>query len=125
MRHQIESIAIAGTERTIGSEKALTALEERGGSLHVELTFGFPAQFLADELQRQIAAATGKDVQLILRQNIVAHKVQAGIHTIKGVKNIIAVASGKGGVGKSTTTANLATAMAAMGARVGVLGADL
>ena len=48
MRHQIESIAIAGTERTIGSEKALTALAERGGSLHVELTFGFPAQFLAD-----------------------------------------------------------------------------
>ena len=125
MRHQIESIAIAGTERTIGSEKALTALEERGGSLHVELTFGFPAQFLADELQRQIAAATGKNVQLTIKNNIVAHKVQAGIHTIKGVKNIIAVASGKGGVGKSTTTANLATAMAAMRARVGVLDADL
>lgn len=51
--------------------------------------------------------------------------MQPGVATIKGVKNIIAVASGKGGVGKSTTTANLAMAMARMGARVGVLDADL
>ena len=51
--------------------------------------------------------------------------MQPGVATIKGVKNIIAVASGKGGVGKSTTTANLAMAMARMSARVGVLDADL
>ncbi|SSY80878.1 iron-sulfur cluster carrier protein ApbC [Alysiella crassa] len=125
MNTQINSIQIPHTSRTIGSEKALISAEEVSGSLNVVLQFGFPAQFLADELREQIAQATGKTVNLEIRHHIVAHKVQAGISTIQGVKNIVAIASGKGGVGKSTTTANLATAMAKMGARVGVLDADL
>ena len=55
---------------------------------------------------------------------VVAHAVQRGVQLLPGVKNVIAVASGKGGVGKSTTAANLALALAAEGARVGLLDAD-
>lgn len=125
MQKIIEQIQIPHTQRTLGSEKAVQSIEERAGCLHIVLQFGFPTQFLRESLRQKIADATGKTVDLTIREQIVAHKVQAGIATISGVKNIIAVASGKGGVGKSTTTANLATAMAKMGARVGVLDADL
>lgn len=121
----IENIHIPHTKRTIGSEKGLVSVTEADDVLQVVLQFGFPVRHLQQDLQNLIEQATGKPTQLKLIQNIVAHKVQAGISTIKGVKNIVAVASGKGGVGKSTTTANLATAMAKMGAKVGVLDADL
>ncbi|MDK4579497.1 iron-sulfur cluster carrier protein ApbC, partial [Kingella kingae] len=73
----INHFVIPHTTRTIGSEKALVSVQERESSLHITLSFGFPAQHLAQELQQQIAAATGKSVELNIRQNIVAHKVQA------------------------------------------------
>ena len=125
MKSQIEQILIPTTQRTLGSEKAVKSVAEDNGSLKVALEFGYPVAHIAQQLHEAIAAATGKPIKLEITHNVVAHKVQNGIPTIKGVKNIIAVASGKGGVGKSTTTANLATALAKMGARVGVLDADL
>ena len=124
MKSQIEQILIPTTQRTLGSEKAVKSVAEENGSLKVALEFGYPVAHIAQQIHEAIAAATGKPVKLEITHNVVAHKVQNGIPTIKGVKNIIAVASGKGGVGKSTT-ANLATALAKMGARVGVLDADL
>ena len=130
IRTALEAVQIPKTDRTLGGEKAVQAVEERSDGLHITLQFGFPVNHigaeLANRVQEAVIGITGDaHIHLSIDTVIGTHKVQPGVATIKGVKNIIAVASGKGGVGKSTTTANLATAMARMGARVGVLDADL
>ncbi|WP_416191861.1 iron-sulfur cluster carrier protein ApbC [Neisseria sp. CCUG12390] len=126
----LDTVTIPHTTRTLGGEKAVKTVETLSDGLHITLQFGYPVLHIGNELAERIQTAiigfTGDTgIHLHIDTVVGTHKVQPGVATIKGVKNIIAVGSGKGGVGKSTTTANLATAMARMGARVGVLDADL
>jgi ATP-binding protein involved in chromosome partitioning len=115
---------------TLGAAQAVDEVQLREGRVSVRLRFGFPVGGYADSLTQALRPqlerlADGLPVDFEVTSLIHAHAVQRPLKPLPGVKNIVAVASGKGGVGKSTVAANLALAWAAQGARVGVLDADI
>lgn len=112
------------TGKDLVTSKEVNKININGDQVRIDIVLGYPAKSWEPALVRMVEAAV-EGATVTVTSNTASHEVQEGVKPLKGVKNIIAVASGKGGVGKSTLSVNLALALSAEGARVGILDADI